>query len=99
MSSDGSDDHHHPRPWETVRRGLLLLISSPSGAGKTSLSRRLVADNPEPPQAAASDAVERTSARPDFQVLVYPGPLGSPAKAAQKAPPAFIVSQKKMWFQ
>lgn len=47
MSSDGSDDHHHPRPWETVRRGLLLLISSPSGAGKTSLSRRLVADNPD----------------------------------------------------
>lgn len=32
------------RPWETQRRGLLLLISSPSGAGKTSLSRRLVAD-------------------------------------------------------
>jgi guanylate kinase len=33
------------RPWETVRRGLLLLVSSPSGAGKTSLSRRLVADH------------------------------------------------------
>lgn len=29
------------------RRGLLLVISSPSGAGKTSLSRRLVADHPE----------------------------------------------------
>jgi guanylate kinase len=29
------------------RRGLMLLISSPSGAGKTSLSRRLVADHPE----------------------------------------------------
>ena len=33
------------RPWEVQRRGLLLLISSPSGAGKTSLSRRLVADH------------------------------------------------------
>lgn len=33
----------HPRK----RRGLLLLISSPSGAGKTSLSRRLVADHPD----------------------------------------------------
>lgn len=31
----------HPRK----RRGLLLLVSSPSGAGKTSLSRRLVADH------------------------------------------------------
>lgn len=29
------------------RRGLLLVISSPSGAGKTSLSRRLVADHPD----------------------------------------------------
>ena len=33
------------RPWEVQRRGLLLLISSPSGAGKTSLSRRLVSDH------------------------------------------------------
>ena len=29
----------------TGRRGLMLVISSPSGAGKTSLSRRLVADH------------------------------------------------------
>lgn len=29
------------------RRGLLLVVSSPSGAGKTSLSRRLVADSAE----------------------------------------------------
>ncbi len=35
----------HAKPWETVRRGMLLLMSSPSGAGKTSLSRRLVADH------------------------------------------------------
>ena len=31
---------------ERERRGLLLVISSPSGAGKTSLSRRLIADCP-----------------------------------------------------
>lgn len=35
----------HAKPWETTRRGLLLLVSSPAGAGKTSLSRRLVADH------------------------------------------------------
>ena len=29
------------------RRGLMLVISSPSGAGKTSLSRRLVQDHPD----------------------------------------------------
>jgi guanylate kinase len=34
----------HAKPWETTRRGLQLLDSSPAGAGKTSLSRRLVAD-------------------------------------------------------
>ena len=32
---------------DAPRRGLLLVISSPSGAGKTSLSRRLIAENPE----------------------------------------------------
>lgn len=36
-----SNNEHGPR------RGLMLVISSPSGAGKTSLSRRLVADHPE----------------------------------------------------
>ena len=36
-----SSERHAPR------RGLMLIISSPSGAGKTSLSRRLVADHAE----------------------------------------------------
>jgi guanylate kinase len=47
LSSDVANpyaDDHHLKPWETVRRGLLMLVSSPGGAGKTSLSRRLVAD-------------------------------------------------------
>ncbi|RAK50849.1 guanylate kinase [Phenylobacterium deserti] len=39
----GADDPS-AKPWETVRRGLLMLVSSPAGAGKTSLSRRLVSD-------------------------------------------------------
>jgi guanylate kinase len=33
------------KPTDLQRRGLMLVISSPSGAGKTSLSRRLVADH------------------------------------------------------
>jgi len=32
---------------ERERRGLMLVLSSPSGVGKTSLSRRLVADHPD----------------------------------------------------
>jgi acetyl esterase/lipase len=43
----------------------------------------MVADNPAPAGSAA---------RPDFQVLIYPGPLGVPAKAVEGAPPAFIAA-------
>jgi acetyl esterase/lipase len=52
----------------------------------------LVADNPEPAARVPVDGVDRESARPDFQVLVFPGPLGVPAKAAAQAPPAFITA-------
>ncbi|WP_229217642.1 alpha/beta hydrolase [Massilia forsythiae] len=54
----------------------------------------LVADNPEPAAPASSrrDALDGQSGRPDFQVLVYPGPLGVPAKAIREAPPAFLVA-------
>jgi guanylate kinase len=33
--------------WNSQRRGVLLVVSSPSGAGKSSLSRRLMEDHPE----------------------------------------------------
>ena len=51
----------------------------------------LVADHPAP-ATPARDALDRVDGRPDFQVLVYPGPLGVPATAAQAAPPAFLVA-------
>jgi acetyl esterase/lipase len=52
----------------------------------------LVADNPSPPQPPSTDPLDAISARPDFQVLIYPGPLGIPAQAAAGAPPAFIAA-------
>lgn len=52
----------------------------------------LVADNPAPAQPPSDDPLDAISARPDFQVLVYPGPLGVPAQAAADAPPAFIAA-------
>jgi acetyl esterase/lipase len=52
----------------------------------------LVADNPEPASSARRDALDRHSSRPDFQVLVYPGPLGVPASDVRNAPPAFMVA-------
>lgn len=51
----------------------------------------MVADNPVPPPVSA-DAIDRQSARPDFQVLIYPGPLGIPGKAVADAPPAFLAA-------
>lgn len=39
----------------------------------------------------AGDPIERQSARPDFQVAVYPGPLGVPETIPATAPPAFLI--------
>lgn len=52
----------------------------------------LTADNPEPPRPWTLDAVDQQSARPNFQILVYPGPLGVPGKSIADAPPAFITA-------
>jgi acetyl esterase/lipase len=40
----------------------------------------------------ARDPIDRASARPDFQILVYPGPLGIPATIPKTAPQAFLVA-------
>ena len=52
----------------------------------------LVADDPEPAADRAADPQRDVSARPDFQVLVFPGPYGQPATAIADAPPAFLVA-------
>ncbi len=52
----------------------------------------LVADNLEPHGRPVRDAIDRLNARPDFQVLVFPGPAGQPATDIAHAPPAFIVA-------
>ncbi|TDW96127.1 alpha-N-acetylglucosaminidase TIM-barrel domain-containing protein [Dinghuibacter silviterrae] len=40
----------------------------------------------------AADPVDRLSARPNFAMLVYPGPLGIPDRVSANAPPAFLVA-------
>jgi acetyl esterase/lipase len=52
----------------------------------------LEADNVPKPQSPPTDAVDRFSDRPDFQVLIFPGPLGVPANDVAHAPPAFIAA-------
>jgi acetyl esterase/lipase/ketosteroid isomerase-like protein len=39
----------------------------------------------------AADAIDRTSARPDFLVMIYPGPGGVPDMIPANAPPAFLL--------
>ncbi len=41
--------------------------------------------------ATSKDPIERVSARPDFQILIYPGPLGIPPKIPTDAPPLFLL--------
>jgi len=41
---------------------------------------------------ASSDLIERMSARPDFQIQIYPGPIGLPDHLKQPPPPAFFLS-------
>jgi acetyl esterase/lipase len=40
----------------------------------------------------ATDKVDRNNGKPDFQILVYPGPLGIPETLPADAPPAFMVA-------
>ena len=52
----------------------------------------LVADNRPATAAVPFDAIDRQSDRPDFQVLVFPGPMGVPGNDTAHAPPAFITA-------
>ena len=40
----------------------------------------------------AADPIDRTSCRPDFQIVIYPGPAGVPGELESKPPPAFFLS-------
>jgi dienelactone hydrolase len=51
----------------------------------------LVAYPPVAGNAKSADPIERVSARPDFQILIYPGPLGIPARLPADAPPLFLL--------
>jgi acetyl esterase/lipase len=42
--------------------------------------------------ASAKDPVDQLNGKPDFQILVYPGPLGIPETVPSDAPPAFVVA-------
>jgi len=40
----------------------------------------------------AKDSIDRLNGKPNFQILIYPGPLGIPDTVATNAPPAFLLA-------
>lgn len=52
----------------------------------------LVSYEPSSIEPAATDPIDRLSARPNFQIVIYPGPRGVPAELPRDAPPAFFLA-------
>jgi len=51
----------------------------------------LVAYGPTAGDPNAADPIDRLTCRPDFQIVIYPGPLGVPEVVPANAPPAFFL--------
>ena len=95
VEGDAADDARRAMRW--VRAHAADYGIDPSRVGAMGFSAggelvSLIADNPEPAERRPADPIDRQSARPDFQVLVFPGPRGIPATAIDNAPPAFLVA-------
>lgn len=52
----------------------------------------MVAYAPGKGEANATDAIDRLNGKPNFQMLIYPGPLGIPETIPADAPPAFLLA-------
>ncbi|QHV99993.1 alpha/beta hydrolase [Spirosoma endbachense] len=52
----------------------------------------MVAYAPGKGQPDASDPIDRLDGKPNFQMLIYPGPLGVPETVPADAPPAFMLA-------
>lgn len=95
VEGDAADDARRAMRW--VRAHAADYGIDPARVGAMGFSAggelvSLIADNPEPAGRPVVDAIDRLSARPDFQILVFPGPHGIPGASASSAPPAFIVA-------
>jgi acetyl esterase/lipase len=51
----------------------------------------MVTFGPTAGDANAADPIDRVSSRPDFLIMIYPGPLGVPDVVDAGAPPAFLL--------
>ena len=50
-----------------------------------------VAYQPVPGDAKSADPIERVHAKPNFQIIIYPGGFGTPSKLPPDSPPAFFL--------
>lgn len=75
----------HAREWgiDTARVGMLGFSA---GGEVVAMTAYAPARTP-----TGTDAVDKLNGKPDFQMLVYPGPLGIPDSITADAPPAFMV--------
>lgn len=95
VEGDAADDARRAIRW--VRAHAADYAIDPHRVGVMGFSAggelvSLIADNPEPAGRPRTDAIDNQAARPDFQILVFPGPRGIPATAIDTAPPAFITA-------
>jgi len=100
---EGSPYSLPTQPLQDGRRALRVVRSrakewgvDPSRVGVMGFSAggevaSLVAFSPPKTDPGADDPVDRLSARPDFLVEIYPGPLGVPEAVPKDAPPAFLL--------
>lgn len=58
-------------------------------AGGEVVSMVSYADDAQNP--SSKDPVEQQSSSPDFQIMIYPGPIGIPDKLPTNSPPAFLL--------
>src|SRR5690349_7522832 len=76
----------HAAEWNIDPDRIGVMGWSAGGEVAALVAYPLVAGDPK-----SRDPVEHVSARPDFQILIYPGPLGIPATVPKDAPPLFLL--------
>jgi acetyl esterase/lipase len=77
----------HAKEWgiDTARVGMLGF----SAGGEVVTMIAYASGNGDP---KTSDPIDRLNGKPNFQILVYPGPLGIPEMVPSDAPPAFLLA-------
>ena len=78
---------HHARSYGIDSERIGVMGWSAGGELAALISYGAAASDPD-----ASDPIDRHDARPNFQILIYPGSRGMPAELPEDAPPAFLLA-------